>query len=159
MANMKQVFAAAMLAAIAITAIAYAQLLTGTITVDTEERLAVQSTMNLDKIPARAVHSQTFQKAINVTLTDISGSNALIGVELVADDLDIYKGFRAFVVQIKPSGGGDVLAVLTLSNPYAEFELNCGSDYNLDVVVIYAAGTQPVSNVNVRLGATIKAIY
>jgi glyoxylate carboligase len=164
----KQVFAAAILAIIAITAIAYAQLLTGTITVSiesTEKRLQVQSSMPIGTVPARAAGSKTFEKAINVTLQD--GEKALIGFELVADDLNIYKGFRAFVVRIENQNDTttlfDGVVVLTLNNPYAEIETfsitaSTEGKYWLKVTVTYAAGEVTVDNVNVRLRVTIKAI-
>jgi hypothetical protein len=151
----REVLAATMLAIIAITAIAYAQLAMGTITVKTEERVSV-SGINIGTVPARAAGSKTENNAITVDLRDLSGT-ALIGVELVANDIDIYKGFRAFVVQIKNTNMTSPV-VLTLSNPYAEFEILCGALQNFDVTVIYVAGEKTV-DVEVRLGVTIKAIY
>ena len=157
MAGKGQIAAAAMLAAIAITAIAYAQLYTNTITVTTVDKVTVSS-IELGTIPARAAGQVSSQKAITVDLFGLTGyTKALIGVELVADSLEIYEGFRAFVVQIKNTSG--VKAVLTLNNPYAEFEANYGTKHELDVTVIYAAGEKAVGPVTVHLGATIKAIY
>jgi hypothetical protein len=154
----RQVLAATMLAIIAITAIAYAQLMTGTITVTTKERVTVTD-INIGTVPARAAGNKTVEGAITVDLSGLNGaSKALIGVELVADDLKIYEGFKAFVVQIK-NATNSVVAVLTLSNPYAEFEVGCGTSHTFNVTVIYAAGSMPVTDVRVHLGATIKAIY
>jgi hypothetical protein len=155
----RQVLAATMLAIIAITAIAYAQLVTGTITVTTKDRVTV-SNIDIGTVPARAAGNKTAEEAITVDLSGLTGK-ALIGVELVADDLKIYEGFKAFVVQIKNATDPSkpVVTVLTLSNPYAEFEVWCGASHKFDVTVIYAAGSMPVTSVTVHLGATIKAIY
>jgi len=165
MISKRKVFAAVLLATIAMATIAYAQLLTGTVSVTTIEAVSVASSWDLGKIPARSAGSETKSCAINFTLTSnngfTSGDKVLVAVELVVDDPNMYKGFKAFVVQITgPNYTSTVQALLTLNHPYAEFEITTADKlYMYDAKVIYSAGSKEVSSVTIHLGATVKAVY
>ncbi|MFA5869283.1 MAG: hypothetical protein WC941_06230, partial [Candidatus Bathyarchaeia archaeon] len=118
--NKKQVFAAVALMAIAMTTIAYANLVLSAVTVTTEE--AVTVTPFTDKFPARGSGTKTYANKIKLDFTKggfAVGDSVLVRVELVVDDPNIYKGFKSLVLQVLE--GATIETTLTLNTPYGVF--------------------------------------
>ena len=156
MISKRQVFAAVALIAIAMTTIAYAQLLTGTITVTTEEVVSVKTTTVT--FPARGVFNRTVSEVIKLDFTKggfQAGDEVLVKVELVIDDPTIHE-LRSLVVKIKDASTGAVVAVLTLGTPYDEFEVTVPDSrvMKYDADIIAATGGKAVS-MKFRLSASI----
>jgi hypothetical protein len=143
----KQVFAAAMLAIIAMVAIAYAQNIMGTVTLTTVEPVTVSNIT--DTFPARSAGVRTYPNIIALELSSSngfrSGDDVVVRVELVPYDAKVYAGFRSLVIQILYAA--NVRATLTLQTPYSDFTLeNIATQlYSFDVVVIFATGKEPVT--------------
>jgi hypothetical protein len=149
MASKKQVFAATMLAAIAITAIAYAHLLAGAITITPEE--VVKTYPREIHIPkGGGVFTRTADKVFGINFAAggfADHDKLLVKVELIADS-PTY-ALRSLLVKIKVDNDylynynqGDTVAELTLNNPYDEFvvELSPSGWQYFDAEVTAAAG-------------------
>lgn len=157
MIGRKRLFAALALIAIAMSTIGYATLLTGQITVTTEEVVTVDDVSAT--FPARSAGSITFVDMITLdfTIGGFAGDDVvLMRVELVIDDPEIYEGFKSLVIQIRD--GSTVEAVLTKNTLYDEFEVTVATtpaSESYDVKVIFATGKKTLSNVPFKLSATV----
>jgi hypothetical protein len=154
MQSRSRIIAAAVMALIAITTMAYAQLYTGTVTVATQEVVAVKSWT--ETFPARGAFTRTESDVITLDFTKggfQAGDKVLVKVELVIDDPKIYE-LKSLVVKIKDSGGS-VAAVLTLGTPYDEFEVivpgSLTKSYSAEIV----AATGEATGITFELSASI----
>jgi hypothetical protein len=157
----REVLVATMLAIVAITAIAYAQAVMGTVTITTDE--VVQSIPGGTFIfPARSAGSVSLGNIVlNFSKGNlVAGSSVRIRVELAVDDANIYEGFRSLVVKV--TDGSTVKAILTLSTPYDEFTITVPNpntqQVTLPVELIYATGEKPISHATFRLLVTIVGV-
>jgi hypothetical protein len=154
MQSKSRIIAAAVIALIAITTMAYAQLYTGTVTVATEEVVAVKSWT--ETFPARGAFTRTEPDVITLDFTKggfQAGDKVLVKVELVIDDPKIYE-LKSLVVKIKY--GGSAVAVLTLGTPYDEFEVTvpdpvAAVSYSAEIV----AATGEATDITFKLSASI----
>ncbi|MCL6578985.1 MAG: hypothetical protein K6T73_06305 [Candidatus Bathyarchaeota archaeon] len=155
MVSKKQIFAAVALIAIAMTTIAYAQLLTGTITVTTEEVVSAKTWTKV--FPARGAFKRTESGVITLDFTKggfATGDKVLVKVELVIDDPKIHE-LKSLVVKIK--NATHTLAVLTLGTPYAEFEVTVpagSTSVSYDAEIVAVTGEKAVST-TFKLSASI----
>jgi len=148
MASKKQVLAAAMLAAIAITAIAYATITTNSFGISAESVTVKLNTFTL-KIPAPGgayTTDRTGDDALKITFPSALASQTVrLRAELVVDG-ELYQKLRALTVKVGPVNSPK--AILTLNNPWDEFtdSVPSASPYTLsyDVRVIAAAGADGV---------------
>jgi hypothetical protein len=153
----KQVFAIVALMAIAATTVAYAQLLLGSVTVTTEEAVAVTSWS--DTFPARSTGNTTQNNVITLDFSKggfTAGDNVRVRVELVVTDPKIYEGFKSLVIQV--SNATAVKGTLTLNTPFDEFEEtvpNPVGTKSYNVEIIFATGELELTNVSFKLSATI----
>ena len=151
--------AAAIMAMIAITTIAYAQAIMGTITLSTAEAVSVSAIT--DTFPARSAGVREYTNTIGLDLSNgkgfKSGDDVVVRVELVPLDAEVYAGFRALIIQIVNAGGP--VATLTMNTPYAEFkEKNISpGTYNYNVKIIFATGYETVT-ATIGLRVTIVGI-
>jgi hypothetical protein len=158
MASKRQVFAATMLAAIAITAIAYAQVIMGTVTITTGEVVEEIPSKSFN-FPARSAGSESLGNIVlNFSKGGFTaGDTVRIRVELAVDNADVYEGFRALVVKIVD--GSAVKAILTLSTPYDEFTILVSdpatTEKSLAVSLTYATGAKEIASATFRLRVTI----
>jgi hypothetical protein len=156
--NKKRVFATVALMIIAVTTIAYAQLLLGVVTVTTEE--AVTIAPQVDTFPARSTGNKTYDNMI--TLNFLKGGFAAndsvrVRVELVVDDPRIHEGFTSLVIEIL-NATDSIKSTLTLNTPYGEFAETvpnpvAAKSYN--VKIIFATGETELTDVPFKLSATI----
>jgi hypothetical protein len=157
MMNKKQVFAAVALMALAMTTIAYANLVLSAVTVTTEEAVTVSSITGT--FPARSAGARTYADKVTLDFTKggfAADDSVLVRVELVVDDPDIYKGFKSLVLQVKE---GDVVeTTLTLNTPYGVFTETVGDPVaakNYDVKIIFATDKEALTDVAFKLSASI----
>jgi hypothetical protein len=156
----REVLLATVLAAIAITAIAYAHLLTGAITITRESAIDVKTpTIKIPWLPGSGgVFNRTAYDVIEIDFSKggfQQGDKVLVRVELLPS-AKAY-ALKALLIKFKnatSSGQGvtfaspstsDNVAVLTLNNPYDEFVVQLTrSDAKLvlDAEVAVAAGPQ-----------------
>jgi len=161
MNNKKQALIAFVLIAIATATIAYAQLLTGTFTVTTEEVVSI--TPITDTFPARSSGNETYADVIAINFTKggfVAGDSVTVAVELVVTDPTIYSGFLSLVIEVVDSGG-NVAATLTENEPYADFALtvsNPPATQYYSVKIIYQTGDTVLTNVTMKLSASVKAV-
>jgi hypothetical protein len=139
--------AAAIMAMVAITTIAYANAIMGTITLSTAEAVWVSDITDI--FPARSAGVREYAAKITLDLSGGKGfkdhDDVVVRVELVPLDAEVYAGFRALIIQIVR--GGTVKATLTMNTPYAEFketDITLGT-YNYDVRIIFATGYETVT--------------
>jgi hypothetical protein len=150
MASKKQVFAATMLAAIAITAIAYAHLLAGAITI-TPQQVVTTYDKSVTFPKGGGVFTRTADKVILLDFRQggfAKDDLVLVKIELLADQ-KAY-ALRSLLVEIVVDssqdvnlGSGSKVAELTLNNPYDEFVVQItgsGAWLYLDAKVTAAAG-------------------
>jgi hypothetical protein len=156
----KQVLAATMLAIVAIAAIAYAQVIMGTVTLTTAELVNVTDIK--DTFPARSAGVRTYSDIITLNLTREAGfrdgDDVVVRVELVPLGAEVYAGFRSLVIQVfNPTE--DAVATLTLQTPYSDFTIKdiTLTTYNYSVRVIYATGEKTVT-ATLGLKATIVGV-
>jgi hypothetical protein len=159
MASKKQVFAATMLAAIAITAIAYAHLLAGAITVTPEK---VVYTYN-KSVTFPQAEAGAFPRRVEDILElrfsaggFAGGDKVLVKVELVIDDPRAY-GLRSLVVKLVNNGTNDVVAELTPGTPYDEFVVTVPGSQSVwyDAIVIAGGISQHTGDIPIKISATI----
>lgn len=154
----KKVFAAVVLMAIALTTIAYAQLLLGVVTVTTEEAVTIASWS--DTFPARSTGNKTYddKMTLNFSKGGFAANDVVrVKVELVIDDPRIHEGFTSLVVQVLNSSDS-AKATLTLSTPYDEFEETVPSPVaaiSYKVKIVFATGEKELTDVSFKLSATI----
>jgi len=155
--NKKKVFAAVALMAIALTTIAYAQLLLGIVTVTTEE--AVDVTSWSDTFPARSTGNTTYSDAMTLNFSKggfTAGDSVRVRVELVVDDARIYEGFLSLVIRVLDAGTAK--ATLTLTTPHDEFAETVPTPVaakSYSVELVFATGETELTNVSFKLSATI----
>ena len=160
MNNKKQTLIAFALIAMAATTIAYAQLLTGTFTVTTEEAVSISPIT--DTFAARSSGNETYSNVIAINFTKggfVAGDKVTVAVELVVTDPTIYSGFLSLVIEVVDSGG-NVKATLTKNEPYADFALTLSSltTQYYSVKIIYQTGDTVLTNVTMKLSASVKAV-
>jgi len=160
MRSKSRVLAAAVMAVIAITAIAYAQTIMGSITVATKEAVTVNDIGEI-KFPARSAGVRTYEDVITLSLTTSNGfqdkDDVVVRVELVPLDAEVYAGFRALTIQI--IYGTNPVATLTMNTPCAEFTIEniTPGTYQYHVKIIFATGEKTMT-VHIRLKVTIVGI-
>lgn len=161
MRSKSRVLAAAVMAVIAITAIAYAQNIMGSITVETKEAVTVNDISGT--FPARSAGVREYDDVITLSLTTSNGfqdnDDVVVRVELVPLDAEVYAGFRALTIQI--IYGSDPVATLTMNTPYDEFTVEDidtdPGEYTYDVKIIFATGSKEVT-ANIGLKVTIVGV-
>jgi hypothetical protein len=158
MQSRSRIIAAAVMALIAITTIAYAQVIMGSLTINTEEIVTTVPSETL-YIPARGAVSKDIGNIVLTFPSNYGGLKYRVRVELAVDDLDVYTGLRALVVRVGDEASP--YAILTLNTPYDEFTLTIpsgGSTETLPVHVVVAAGAKEVSSAVIRLRVTIVGV-
>jgi hypothetical protein len=161
MVSKKQMFAAVALIAIAMTTIAYAQIIMGTIAINTEGVVSSVPDFTLYIPKGGAVEKDIGN--IELTFSEnlrVGAPTYRVRVELAVDNYEIYEGLRALVVKVMQ--GSTVKAILTLNSPYDEFTLYVPAGvgaypFSLPVDVIAAAGAKEVSG-TIRLRVTILGV-
>jgi len=154
------VLVAAVMAVIAITAIAYAQNIMGSITVAIVEMVNVND-IGPYNFPARSAGVRTYENVIALYLTEGNGfkrnDDVVVRVELVPLDAEVYAGFRALTIQI--IYGTNPVATLTMNTPCAEFTIEniTPGTYQYHVKIIFATGEKTMT-VHIRLKVTIVGI-
>lgn len=154
----KRVFATVVLIIIAVTTIAYAQLLLGVVTVTTEEAVTIAS--QADTFPARSTGNRTYDNMITLNFSKggfIANDSVQVRIELVVDDPRIYEGFTSLVIEILNSTDA-IKSTLTLSTPYDEFVEtvpNPAAATSYKVKIIFATGETELTDVTFKLSATI----
>ncbi|MEM1659494.1 MAG: hypothetical protein QW794_03815 [Thermosphaera sp.] len=156
MVRKSQVLAAAILAIIALSAIAYAHAIMGTVTLTTVE--VVESIPSVTyTFPARSAGNKGLGDIVlNFSKGGFSaGDTVRVRVELAVDDPQIYEGFHSIVIRVRD--GTTVKAILTLHTPYDEFTVSVPASLtkSLPVDLIYATGAKPVIGATFRLRVTI----
>jgi len=158
MVSKKQMLTAVALIAIAMTTIAYAQVIMGTVTLTTDE--VVQSIPSGSfNFPARSAGEKSLDDIVlNFSKGGFIGNETVwIRVELAVDEYEIYEGFHSLVVKVHNDSA--VKAILTLHTPYDEFEVTVPSDpkttVELHVELIYATGAKPITDATFRLRVAI----
>ena len=152
--------AAAVMAVIAITAIAYAQNIMGSITVAIVEMVNVND-IGPYNFPARSAGVRTYEDVITLSLTTSNGfqdkDDVVVRVELVPLDAEVYAGFRALTIQI--IYGSDPVATLTMNTPYDEFTITnlSPNTYTYGVRIIFATGSKEVT-ADIGLKVTIVGV-
>ena len=161
MVSKKQMFAAVALIAIAMTTIAYAQIIMGTITINTEEVVTSVPSYSLTIAARGAVEKNIGDIGLTFPANLRAGAPTYrVRVELAVDEYEIYEGLRALVVKVRQDS--TVKAILTLNSPYDEFTLYVPDgdgpcSFSLPVDVIAAAGAKEVSG-TIRLRITILGV-
>jgi hypothetical protein len=156
--NKKRVFATVALMVIAVTTIAYAQLLLGAVTVTTEEAVTIASWA--DTFPARSTGNKTYSDKMTLNFSKggfVANDSVRVRVELVVDDPRIHEGFTSLVIEILDAADA-IKSTLTLNTPYDEFEETVPDPVaakSYKVKIIFATGETELTDVPFKLSATI----
>lgn len=154
----KRVFATVALIIIAVTTLAYAQLLLGVVTVTTEEAVTIAS--QVDTFPARSTGNRTYDNMITLNFSKggfVANDTVRVRIELVVDDPRIHEGFTSLVIEILNATDA-IKSTLTLTSPYGEFEEtvpNPVAATSYKVKIIFATGETELTNIPFKLSATI----
>jgi len=163
--NKKRVFAALMLIAIALTTLAYAQLFTGEVTIDTEQVLFIDTGTVSTTAPAGGSQKFNFTEFMELNLTQgglSAGDKLLVRVEIVPLDDKIFE-FRSLVVRIVQNLT-TVKAVLTKHMLADEFEVTVPSPvtgvakYMYDAEMICVSSDKKPLTAKFRFSATILSV-
>jgi hypothetical protein len=141
MQSRSRIIAAAVMALIAITTIAYATISAGSIGINPEDiNISYPSPSINIYVPKGGVSSYSG----TITIKASSSITVRFRAEIIVDDA-LYRDLRSLIVRIKDGTG--VKARLTLSQPWDEFDLTLSTNVpvNLDVYVVVAAGSSDAS--------------
>ena len=160
----KKLLATLILIALAVPLTGYGYLLMGSLTVTTEEAVAVSDASIT--LPARCSGTDTFTGVITLDFTKggfAVGDQVVVLTELVPTDIKIVQGFRYITVEVLD--GGNVVATMTLSTPQAEFTVTVPDDgtgnpaaKTYDLRVTWMTGPSQVTNAVLKVSAQIAAI-
>ena len=125
----RPVLLALLLATLALPLSAFGYLLTGNVSVTTEEIVTV--TPPTFKVPARSAGSATFNNVITLDFTKggfAVNDQVTVLTEILVNDVNTPKGFRSLVVDVIDATAGTVVTTMTLTTPAGEFTVTVPDD-------------------------------
>ena len=157
----KEAFAAVVLIAIALTAMAWAAMSVGTNTISGyNPTVTVNNVPNISSVSKNSKGTATKSEAITITPSGFTGTLE-IKVALI-DVTGLYESMDKFTVVICDDYASPtvVYAVLTLEEPVATFTIDVsGATINLDVIVSWKAGKHVATTITYGVAAEVVAAY
>ncbi|MEM3547289.1 MAG: hypothetical protein QXU47_09255 [Candidatus Bathyarchaeia archaeon] len=156
----KEAFAAVVLIAIALTAMAWAAMSVGTDAISGyNPTVTVNGVPNIGSVSKNSKGTATRSNATTIP----SGFTGTLEIKVALIDLGgLYESMDQFTVVIcdNATSPTNVYAVLTLEEPVATFTIDVsGSTVNLGMIVSWKAGSKVASSIKYAVAAEIVAAY